>query len=85
VKAQAQAESIRLVDGARVEQERARMQIQRDVPPAVLAALAMHELAGKLERIDHLHVGSESLAPLLAELTAAGTHALERRAGKSAQ
>lgn len=79
----AQAASIRAVEGARVEQERARMDIQRTVPPMVLAALAARELATKLQRIDHLHVGADALAPLLTELAAAGTRALEARAGNS--
>lgn len=76
-RSEAQADAIRSVEGAKVEQERARMEIQRGVPPAVLAALAAGELAKKLERIDHLHLGSDALAPLLAELASAGTRALE--------
>ncbi|MBK6520561.1 MAG: band 7 protein [Polyangiaceae bacterium] len=79
--AAAQSESIRLVDGAKVEQERARMEIQERVPPLVLAALAARELAGKLQRIDHLHLGGDALGPLLSELAAAGTRALERKEG----
>ena len=78
--ADGQAESIRLVEGAKVEQERARMQIQEGVSPAVLAALAARELAGKLQRIDHLHLGGDALGPLLTELATAGTRALEERA-----
>ena len=33
--------------------------------------------AGKLQRIEHLHVGADSLAPLLTELVTAGTRKLE--------
>lgn len=68
MQAEARAESIRLVEGAQVEQERARMEIQR------------REVAGKLQRIEHLHLGmgGDSLGPLLAELAGAGTRALER-------
>jgi regulator of protease activity HflC (stomatin/prohibitin superfamily) len=77
--AEAQADSLRLVEGVRVEQERARMEIQRSAGPAVLAALAAREVAGKLQRIEHLHVGAESLAPLLTELVTAGTRKLEGR------
>lgn len=76
---EAQATSIRNVEGARVEQERERMAIQKDVPPIVLAALAARELAGKLSRIDHLHLGSDALLPLLSELASAGTRALEAK------
>jgi regulator of protease activity HflC (stomatin/prohibitin superfamily) len=75
----AQADSIRSVEGAKVEQERARMEIQQNVPPAVLAALAARELAGKLHRIDHLHLGGDALGPILTELASAGTRALETK------
>jgi regulator of protease activity HflC (stomatin/prohibitin superfamily) len=78
--AEAQADALRLVEGAKVEQERARMDINRSAEPMVLAALAARELAGKLSRIDHLHVGAESLAPLLTELMSAGTRKLEAKA-----
>ncbi len=79
--AEAQSGSIRLVEGAKVELEKARMEIQERVPPAVLAALAAKELAGKLQRIDHLHLGGDALGPLLTELATAGTRALERKNG----
>lgn len=79
--AEAQAEALRAVEGAKVEQERARMEINRSAEPAILAALAARELAGKLQRIDHLHVGAESLAPLLTELMTAGTRKLEEKRG----
>ena len=76
----AESEALRLVEGAKVEQEKARMDINRSAEPAVLAALAARELASKLSRIDHLHLGADSLAPLLTELVTAGTKKLE---GKS--
>ncbi|MFO0551341.1 MAG: SPFH domain-containing protein [Polyangiaceae bacterium] len=83
--ADAQADTIRLVEGAKVDQERLRMEIQERVPPAVLAALAAKELASKLSRIDHLHLGGDTLGPLLTELASAGTRALERRDEGKAQ
>ncbi|UJR79572.1 SPFH domain-containing protein [Sandaracinus amylolyticus] len=75
----AQAASIRAIDGAKVEMERERMAIQKEVPPAVLAALAARELATKLQRIDHLHLGADALGPMLTELASAGTRALEAK------
>lgn len=78
--AEAQADALRAVEGAKVEAERARMDIARSAEPAVLAALAARELAGKLNKIDHLHIGADSLAPLLAELVTAGTRKLEKGA-----
>jgi regulator of protease activity HflC (stomatin/prohibitin superfamily) len=77
--AEAQAESLRLVEGAKVEQERARVEIHVAAGPAVLAALAAREVAGKLQRIEHLHLGADALAPLLTELVTAGTRRLEGR------
>lgn len=72
----AEAESIRALESPRIDAERARMEIARATPAVVLFALAARELAAKLQRIDHLHLGAE-LAPLLSELVAAGTRALE--------
>ncbi len=71
------ADGERMSGQARNEVERAKMDIYRDAPPIVLAALAARDLAQKLERIDHVHIGSDALGPLLAELAAAGTRALE--------
>jgi regulator of protease activity HflC (stomatin/prohibitin superfamily) len=75
---EAQADALRVVEAVRLEAERTRMDIQRAAPTAVLFALAARELAGKLQRIDHVHVGGE-LAPLLTELVTAGTRALESK------
>lgn len=75
----ANASSIRAVEGAKVEQERARMEIARATPTPVLAALAARELAGKLSRIDHLHIGGDALGPMLTDLVSAGTSALAGR------
>jgi regulator of protease activity HflC (stomatin/prohibitin superfamily) len=77
--AEAQAESLRLVEGAKVEQERARVEIQASAGPAVLVAMAAREVAGKLQRIEHLHLGADSLGPLLTELVTAGTRKLEEK------
>ena len=79
VASSAQADSIKVIEGARVDAERARMEMQQNLPTGVLMALAARELAGKLQRIDHVHVGSE-LVPMLTELMTAGTRALEKNA-----
>lgn len=76
-RAELQAASVRALELARVEAERARMEIAKGIPPAVLAALAARELAAKLQRIEHLHVGGEALGSMLTDLVAAGTRALE--------
>lgn len=78
IEAAAQAESTRLVDDARVEGEKARMEIYRTMPPSALLGLAAQQLAGKLERIENINVTPELLGPMLTQLVRAGTHHLER-------
>ncbi|MEX2553942.1 MAG: SPFH domain-containing protein [Actinomycetota bacterium] len=66
--AEAQAGRVRLVEGATAEMERKRMDAYRDLPVGVLAALALREVATKLERIDHLNLTPDLLTPLLGNL-----------------
>ena len=62
------AETTRVVDGARLAIDRERMEVYRTMPPAVLVSLAAQELATKLQRIDHLQITPDLLAPLLGDL-----------------
>jgi hypothetical protein len=73
---EAQAAGIRAVDGARTALDKERLDAYRTMPPTVLAALAAQEIAGKLQRIDHLNITPDLLAPLLANLLEAGTKRL---------
>lgn len=75
---EAHAASIRQVEGARVEVEREKMGIYRELPSSVLFALAAQELASKLRRIDHLNLAPDALGPTLSALLQAGTRRLER-------
>lgn len=75
---QATAESVRDVEGARAEAERARMDAYREMPPAVLGALAARELAGKLQTIEHLNISPDALSPLLQNLFTAAAERLEQ-------
>jgi regulator of protease activity HflC (stomatin/prohibitin superfamily) len=68
IEAGAEAERIRVVDGARTEAERARVAIYRDVAPGTLLGLAAHSLAGKLDTIEHVNVTPDLLATLLGEV-----------------
>jgi regulator of protease activity HflC (stomatin/prohibitin superfamily) len=79
IEADAQAGSIRAVEGARLEAERGRMDVYRDLPASVMMGLAAQELAGKLTRIDHLNVSPEMFGPMLADLMKAGTERLEAK------
>lgn len=63
----AEAERIRTVESAKAEAEQARIAIYRDLAPGVLAGLAARELAGKLDRIEHLNVTPDLLASLVGE------------------
>lgn len=75
--AAAKAEGISLVEGAQTQAERARIDIYRDMPTQVLIGLAARELAGKLERIDHLNLSPDGFGALLQNLVSAGTNKLE--------
>jgi hypothetical protein len=81
VKGEATAKTIRLVEGAKVDVERTRMEVLREVPASVMMGLAARELATKLQRIEHLNLGSDTLGPMLQTLVAAGTKRLEAKEG----
>jgi regulator of protease activity HflC (stomatin/prohibitin superfamily) len=81
VKGEATAKSVRLVEGAKVDVERARMEVMREVPTQVLMGLAARELAGKLQRIEHLNLSPDALGPALQSLVEAGTRRLEAKEG----
>lgn len=68
IRAGAEAEGIRLVETARLESERDRMDIYARLPASVMLGLAARELAGKLERIDHLNLSPDLLGPSLLTL-----------------
>lgn len=72
-----QAEGIRELGDAETTTEAARMQVHREVPVPVLLGLAARELAGTLERIDHLTLAPDGMSGLLGSLLAAGTRRLE--------
>ncbi|GJD59797.1 SPFH domain-containing protein [Methylobacterium dankookense] len=72
LEAAAEAERIRLVEGAQAEAEQRRVAVYRDLPPAVLLGLAARELAGKLETIEHVTVTPDLLAAALGEFRRAG-------------
>lgn len=75
----AQAEGIRVVETAKVEAEKARMDVYAVLPPSVLQGLALRELAGNLPDIEHLSLGADVFGPVLRRLAEAGTSALEAR------
>ena len=66
-KAESRAEEIAIVEGAKLQVERERSEIQAALPPEVLRALALQELAGALGTVEHLTVTPDLLQPLLAK------------------
>jgi len=83
IDAEAKADTTRLVDGARLAIDRERMEVYRTMPPSVLVSLAAQELASKLQRIDHLQITPDLLAPLLSSLVErAGAKELSKGAAR---
>jgi hypothetical protein len=77
--AEGEAEGIRLREGARVEAESNRVAIYREMPPAAMMGLAAHELAGKLQTIEHLSLSPDMLGTLLERVLGAQARKLETR------
>ena len=69
IAARSAAERIAQVDGVRVQTERDRIAIYRDLSPHVLLALAAREAAAKLTTIEHLNITPDMLTPALSSLT----------------
>lgn len=78
-KADAEAGGIRVLEEAKVNAERERMEIYRALPSAALMGLAARELASNLHTIEHLSLGPDMLGPMLQRLAQAGTARLEGR------
>ncbi len=79
--AKAKSEGIRLVEAARVESEKERMAIYRDLPTAANIGLAARELAGKLQSIEHLNISPDLFGPSLLKLMNLGAKRLEPSEG----
>lgn len=77
--ADARAAATRATGAADAEAEAAMMTTYADVPMQVLLGLAARELAGKLERIDHLNLAPDTIGPMLTTLMAATTRQIEAR------
>lgn len=65
IEAQAEADRIRTVEGAKADAERQQIAIYRDLPPSILLGLAAQQLAGKLETIEHVTITPDLLATVL--------------------
>ncbi|MFM2415466.1 MAG: hypothetical protein RL385_189 [Pseudomonadota bacterium] len=68
LRARAKADSVRIVEAAQIEAEKARMEIYRAMPQEVLLGLAAQEFAGKVHTIEHVRIEPDSLKQLFAGL-----------------
>lgn len=66
------AEHVRTLGAAQADAERGHLEAHRDVPEAVLLALALQELAKGLPKVESLVLTPDLLAPVLARLGRAG-------------
>ncbi len=77
LQAEASAAGIREVEGAKVEAERERIGIYRELPQGVMLGLAARELAGQLPPIEHLSIGPDLLSGAITRLAEAGAQHLQ--------
>lgn len=77
IEADATAQKIKALEAVKVEAEEARMDVYKELPSSVMMGLAARELAGKLQRIEHLNLSPELLGPMLQNLIEAGTKRLK--------
>lgn len=67
IAADAQAANIRVIDQARADMESAHVQAYAGQPAAVVFGLAVQELAGKINSIEHLNITPDMFSTLLAD------------------
>lgn len=75
---EATAGRIRVIENAKAEAEKLRLDAYRDLPAEVMVGLALQELSGKLQ-IEHLNITPELLGPVLNRVLEAGAKRLEKR------
>lgn len=74
---EAEAAGIRAVEEARVDAERHRIDIYRELPSEVLTGLALRELATHLPDIDTLNIAPDALSTALSRFLNAGANRAE--------
>jgi regulator of protease activity HflC (stomatin/prohibitin superfamily) len=70
VASEGEAETIRTIQQARADMERARVAIYAELPAHVILGLAAREFAGKLEKIEHLNVTPDLLSTIIGDALA---------------
>ncbi|PCI43902.1 MAG: hypothetical protein COB41_05960 [Proteobacteria bacterium] len=79
VTAQAKSERIRMVESVKVDVEKQRMAIYKDFSSKTMMGLAARELAGKLEKIEHLNITPDILGAVFSDFLEAGTQKLKEK------
>jgi hypothetical protein len=78
----AQAEKVEAIGLAEAAGEKERMSVYATLPANVVFALALQEIAGKLEKIEHINITPDVLSTNLADLFAAGAKKLQNAGGE---
>lgn len=76
VEGKAEAEALEAIGLANAVGEKERMKVYETLPPNVVFALALQEIAGKLQTIEHINITPDILKTNLADLFGAGAQAL---------
>ncbi|MDQ6989719.1 MAG: SPFH domain-containing protein [Mariprofundaceae bacterium] len=79
IAAKAKAARIHIIETVQVEAEHKRMAIYEGLPPSVMLGLAARELAGKLDKIEHLNITPDTFGTALTDLFEAGTQKLKNK------
>ena len=83
IEGRAQAEKLEAIGLAEAAGEKERMAAYETLPAGVVFALALQELAGKLQKIEHLNITPDVLQTSLSDLFGAGAQRL-RQTGNDA-
>lgn len=67
IEATSEAERIRVIEAAGAEAERAHIDVYRNLAPSVLLGLAVRDLAGKLNSIEHVTITPDLLSSFIRE------------------
>ncbi len=78
----AEAEASEAIGLAQAAGEKERMAVYETLPANVVFALALQELAGKLQKIEHINITPDVLQTNLADLFGAGAQALQTMGGE---
>jgi len=82
IEGKAEAEKVEAIGLAEAAGEKERMSVYETLPANVVFALALQEVAGKLEKIEHINITPDVLSTNLADLFAAGAQTVKSLGGE---